>query len=185
MKTIQLLTGFFLLLLLPSCEREARTIDAAFLEQIVVLADDVEKLKLKGETCYVYLKKNRLTKPEHQQALNGARGPHYEFNLSNQNNDLATILETYQVHYSKSLPVQYHLMDTARSIQLSAFEFIIVGWILNLILLIAALVTILKNEFSDANNKIIWVVLVLFAPFIGSILFFIIGRSQIKRSRNV
>ena len=66
--------------------------------------------------------------------------------------------------------------------QLAGFEFIIGIWILNLILLITALVTILRNEFSDANNKIIWILVVLFAPFLGSILFFIIGRSQIKRS---
>ncbi|NJL77251.1 MAG: hypothetical protein HC892_21760 [Saprospiraceae bacterium] len=54
------------------------------------------------------------------------------------------------------------------------------SWILNLILLVSALVIIVKNEFKEANNKLIWIILVLFAPFLGSILFFIIGRSQMK-----
>jgi len=42
---------------------------------------------------------------------------------------------------------------------------------------IIALVDILKNEF-DGNNKIVWVVVVLFGSVLGAILYFIIGRKQ-------
>ena len=107
MKTIKLLIGLFLLLMSSSCVREATTIDADFLEEIILLEDDVKELEINDETCYVYLKKNSLTKPVHQQASNGIKGPHYKLNLSNQQNDLFSFLTTYEVHYSKPLPIRY------------------------------------------------------------------------------
>ncbi len=45
------------------------------------------------------------------------------------------------------------------------------------VLFIWALVDILKNEFTG-NNKIIWILLVLFLPVLGSILYLLIGRKQ-------
>ena len=45
------------------------------------------------------------------------------------------------------------------------------------ILIIWALVDILKSEFSG-NNKIIWVLVVIFLPLLGSLLYIGIGRSQ-------
>ncbi|MBX2913711.1 MAG: PLDc N-terminal domain-containing protein [Cyclobacteriaceae bacterium] len=41
-----------------------------------------------------------------------------------------------------------------------------------------ALIDILRHQFKGANDKLIWVVVVLFLPMFGSILYFIIGRSQ-------
>lgn len=45
------------------------------------------------------------------------------------------------------------------------------------ILPIIALVDIVKNEF-EGNNKIVWVLIVIFFNIIGSILYFLIGRKQ-------
>ncbi len=42
---------------------------------------------------------------------------------------------------------------------------------------IIALIDIVKNEFSG-NNKIVWLLVVLFGNFLGAILYFIIGRKQ-------
>jgi predicted permease len=47
-----------------------------------------------------------------------------------------------------------------------------------LLLPIMALVEIIRSQFEHPENKIIWVVVVLMLPFIGSILFWTIGRSQ-------
>lgn len=47
-----------------------------------------------------------------------------------------------------------------------------------IILPIIALISILKNEF-DNNNKIIWVLVVIFLPIVGSVFYFSIGRNQI------
>ncbi|UMB61396.1 PLD nuclease N-terminal domain-containing protein [Lutibacter sp. A80] len=50
-------------------------------------------------------------------------------------------------------------------------------FLMTLILTILALIEILKSDFKD-NDKIIWIVVVLFFNFIGAILYFVIGRKQ-------
>jgi hypothetical protein len=42
---------------------------------------------------------------------------------------------------------------------------------------IIALVDILRSDFRG-DDKIIWVLIVIFFPFLGSILYFLIGRSK-------
>ena len=42
---------------------------------------------------------------------------------------------------------------------------------------IIALVDVLKNEFTG-NNKIIWVLVILFFPLLGSILYFMIAKKH-------
>ena len=46
-----------------------------------------------------------------------------------------------------------------------------------LIIPIIALLDILRNQFKG-NDKLVWVILVLIIPLIGSILYFIIGVKQ-------
>ncbi len=45
------------------------------------------------------------------------------------------------------------------------------------ILPIIALVDIIRNEFTG-NNKIVWVLIVIFFNIIGSILYFLMGKNQ-------
>lgn len=40
-----------------------------------------------------------------------------------------------------------------------------------------AFVDILKNDFNE-NNKLIWLLVVIFVPFIGPLCYFFIGRKQ-------
>lgn len=54
---------------------------------------------------------------------------------------------------------------------------IILSLLLGVIPTIIALVDILRNKFED-NNKIVWVLVVLFLNLLGAILYFIIGRKQ-------
>jgi heme/copper-type cytochrome/quinol oxidase subunit 2 len=54
--------------------------------------------------------------------------------------------------------------------------FIIFG--LPLLVILAALIDILKSEFQVAQNKVIWVLVTIFLPLLGAILYFVIGRSQ-------
>lgn len=49
--------------------------------------------------------------------------------------------------------------------------------LLPVIFWVVALVDILKSNFQG-NNKIIWVLVVIFLPLIGAVLYFAIGRSQ-------
>ncbi len=57
------------------------------------------------------------------------------------------------------------------------FELIIILFLLGFIPFIIAFIDILKNEF-EGYNKLIWLLAVLFAPLIGSIAYFLIGKKQ-------
>ena len=49
--------------------------------------------------------------------------------------------------------------------------------LIGIILPLIALIDILKNNFSG-DNKIVWVLVVLFFPLIGAILYYTIGTKQ-------
>ncbi len=57
------------------------------------------------------------------------------------------------------------------------FSFGLLG-ILCLILWIWALVDIIQSRFREESTKVIWCLLVIFLPFIGTILYYVIGREQ-------
>ena len=46
---------------------------------------------------------------------------------------------------------------------------------------IIAFIDVLRNEFTG-SNKIVWVLAVIFAPFVGSMAYFILGRKQKVKS---
>lgn len=46
------------------------------------------------------------------------------------------------------------------------------------ILPIFALVDIIRNEFKGPNDKLIWVLVVIFTWLLGAFLYFLIGRNQ-------
>jgi hypothetical protein len=60
---------------------------------------------------------------------------------------------------------------------LGIFEILILIFLLGFIPFIIAFIDILKNEFSG-SNKLIWLLAVLFAPILGSVAYFIIGKKQ-------
>ena len=62
---------------------------------------------------------------------------------------------------------------------------ILVAVFLGILPTIIALVDILKSEFNE-NNKIVWLLVILFMNFFGAILYFLIGRKQkIKKIKKV
>lgn len=59
------------------------------------------------------------------------------------------------------------------------------GWLIWAVLALAALafwifalVDILKSNFRRDYEKVIWVIVIIFMPFLGSILYFLIGRNN-------
>lgn len=46
------------------------------------------------------------------------------------------------------------------------------------ILWLLALVDVLRNNFKGQNEKLIWVLVVIFIPFLGPILYFFVGRKN-------
>lgn len=59
------------------------------------------------------------------------------------------------------------------------WQIIVLLFVLGFMILpvILALIDILRNEFSG-NDKIVWVLVVLFGNIIGALLYFTIGRKQ-------
>jgi hypothetical protein len=49
------------------------------------------------------------------------------------------------------------------------------------ILIVFALIDIIRSDFRDSNTKLIWVIIVIFVPVLGSILYFLMGRNQKER----
>jgi hypothetical protein len=47
-----------------------------------------------------------------------------------------------------------------------------------------ALIDILRNDFRGSNDKVIWVIIVLFIPILGSVLYYWIGTEQKVISRS-
>jgi len=43
---------------------------------------------------------------------------------------------------------------------------------------VIALVDIVKSNFKDSNTKLMWVIIVLVLPLMGTILYFAVGRGQ-------
>jgi CDP-diglyceride synthetase len=66
--------------------------------------------------------------------------------------------------------------------QLITPDFDLILWsiisILYLSAMLMALISILRSDFRDSTTKLIWILVVMFMPIIGSILYVTIGREQ-------
>lgn len=67
-------------------------------------------------------------------------------------------------------------MESSASIFVSIIPLVIVLGIM--VFFIYVLIDILKSEFTNSINKIIWLILVLFTGPLGIVLYFFIGRKQ-------
>jgi hypothetical protein len=50
--------------------------------------------------------------------------------------------------------------------------------ILTLLIPILAIVDIVRSQFKAENDKLIWIIVVVFLPLVGSLLYFSMGRAQ-------
>ncbi len=59
------------------------------------------------------------------------------------------------------------------------FQITLILFILGFVVIIPllALISVLKNKFVG-NDKIMWILLIIFLPFLGSLLYFLIGRKK-------
>lgn len=70
------------------------------------------------------------------------------------------------------------MIPTFLSLSILHLVFVLFIILLPSVLWIFALIDILKSNFKDSTNKIIWVLIVLLLPVLGSILYFIFGGQQ-------
>ncbi len=50
--------------------------------------------------------------------------------------------------------------------------------ILSLVLFVVALILLLSNQQMHRTTKLMWAIIIIFVPLIGSVLFFTIGKSE-------
>lgn len=57
-----------------------------------------------------------------------------------------------------------------------------IGWLVVLggffLFPLIMLIDVVRSSFRDPNDKLIWVLIILFLPFFGALLYLIIGRNQ-------
>ncbi len=81
-------------------------------------------------------------------------------------------------------PPQYDQRAAERALEQALLPAMtLVAWIgliglVHLLLFMMALVNIMKSEFKNNTNKILWVIIVLALPYLGVLLYFLIGRQQ-------
>jgi len=62
------------------------------------------------------------------------------------------------------------------------FFMLLAFYLIPFLIVVIALVDIIRNEFEPSHNKLIWVIVVILMPVLGSILYYFLGRNQrIKR----
>lgn len=54
---------------------------------------------------------------------------------------------------------------------------IVIPMLLMFALWIAAIIDIVRSNFSDQNQKLVWILIVVLVPLIGTILYFALGRT--------
>lgn len=59
--------------------------------------------------------------------------------------------------------------------------FILFFLILPIIFWVIAIVDLIQRQFQDQTNKIVWALVILLIPFLGSILYLLIGRKGGER----
>lgn len=58
-------------------------------------------------------------------------------------------------------------------------EIIVISlFFLPLALWLWAIIDLIKSNFSNSTNKLIWALIIIFVPFVGSILYLVMGRKQ-------
>lgn len=58
------------------------------------------------------------------------------------------------------------------------FVFFLGVALISLVVPILAIVEIVRSRFKEQNDKLVWVIVVVFLPLVGSFLYFFIGRSN-------
>ena len=60
----------------------------------------------------------------------------------------------------------------------TAFTTLFFIFVIPSIIWLWALIDVLRSEFTNSTNKVVWILLIFFLPFLGALLYLIIGRGQ-------
>lgn len=72
------------------------------------------------------------------------------------------------------------MLNFILAIGIGGFELllILVFFLIPAVLWIIALIDVLKSDFKDSINKLIWVLVIILFPIVGAIIYFMIGKKQ-------
>ena len=56
--------------------------------------------------------------------------------------------------------------------------FWVLFWLASAVLFIVALIDVIRRQFSNDSDKILWLVLIILLPVLGPILYFVIGKKK-------
>jgi len=177
-------TFFYILIsifIFQACNNFEKPIEITQLrfEREMIKSDDVNNVVIVSNLniVEVYIKSDRLNKPIYN--MLPKKGPHFYFAFDSQEN-LQRILRFQNDFNDKSkISIDYELRIDIGSLFLKIFIAIYV------ILWIFLLIDILKSNFENSIDKLIWFVVISFIPVLGCILYLFIGRKQkIKKGHN-
>lgn len=67
---------------------------------------------------------------------------------------------------------------------MTAWQIILLGILASAIILpIIALIDIVRSNFKDSTTKLLWVLIVLLTPLLGTLIYFALGRQQKQPKR--
>ena len=69
---------------------------------------------------------------------------------------------------------------TLNFLNVGGFEILIL--LIPAVIWLWAIIDLLRSDFSNGINKIVWAIIIIFVPFLGAILYLILGRSQKLKS---
>jgi hypothetical protein len=75
-------------------------------------------------------------------------------------------------------PFALKLVPAFLNIGFAELIILLAGGIIPIALIIYCVIDIVRSEFETANTRLLWLLIVLLAPFIGSLIYLAVGRSQ-------
>lgn len=108
----------------------------------------------------------------------------YQANLEQQRRTM----EVMRQQQARNLAISSKKVENAVGVFAGFMLLYLIGLFVLLVVWISTIVDIVKSEFVNPSNKTVWILLVIFIPVIGMILYFILGQDQkhktTKFSRN-
>lgn len=187
MKTYGLVLAIILTLGFTSCSSNHGSKSILFSEFKKMLVEkDIERVVVVNEDkAKIYLKPKSIDKYQiifgKDSFLSTNEGPQFEYMIGNLNtfendfNELQNEFPDNELVYIEYLTEKnyfFNLLDWSLPIALLLAIFL--PFIVWLILLI----NILKSQFVNSNDKLVWILIITFVPIIGLFLYIFIGKKQ-------
>lgn len=151
----------------------------------LIFSKDIDHINIYNKDAFIYLKAGKLSK--HRSIIKKdiskipENGPHFSLEI------LDALSFSDSVHYIQNKFAQNEIIyisnRVVRNYLIEAIPFIslFLIFLVSFIIWLLFLINILKSEFNDTTNKLIWILIITFIPIIGLFLYQFIGKKQRKQ----